>query len=298
MILLIHLPFASWGDDKPYLMAAMGDSLTAGTFADTTTQTRISLNDIPSLFEPDFLYKNPRTLSWSSGLVIGSHYLRLQDWLSKHDASNGGLEILNTAVPGEKSRGLLAQVQRVLDEYKSGRYASLKYVTVTIGGNDACATHGQVVPNEEFKKNVFSALQSLATIRQSEPIRVLFSSIPNVPDTAVPSIRQTLTLGGLTTCRWARRHIFTYCSSLTSWQTPAEYRQAVAKVAEKNRAIQEIIQEASSKPEFSRLDLRFGPSVAQAPITPPLLGIDCFHPSQRGQEQFSEKLWQDQPWFK
>jgi lysophospholipase L1-like esterase len=293
------------------LMAAVGDSLSAATLADTSLSVPTDPlgNLLWRLFEHnhfifdgimsgDALYTNRYTLSWSTGTDVQSHYRRLKQWLDGHSADTVQLDRMNVAIPGGMSETLQGQMEKVVDRVNSEGYDSLALVTVSIGADDACADHlPGVIPNEVFKENLRKAFRTLGQLQQAEPIRVLLVSIPRAPDTGKRYIRHAFTWG-LLHCGFVRRHLATYCTRLTSWNTLEEYRTLMTYVEDKNLALAEIAQEISGNPAYGHLELYFSPVTFENRVIPEELAADCFHPNYAGQEKMAEKLWDDQPWFK
>src|SRR3712207_9515443 len=65
-----------------------------------------------------------------------------------------------------------------------------KYVMIMIGSNDACADDappGITVP--KVRASLKAAFEQLAKIQQNEPIRILVSSLPKIPDLGRKEIR-------------------------------------------------------------------------------------------------------------
>jgi len=170
---------------KPYLMAVLGDSISAGSLADVP----IPLQGTPEEkvrkwadegVSAQLVITNKSTYSWASGLKIRSQYRLLRTWLQKNDPGRR-LDVLNVAWPGDRAVDLPAQVERVVEAMASGRYESLYYVTLLIGANDACAS-AQGTPLVKMREQLMQALTRLSSIRQSEPIRVFVVGIPRIPD--------------------------------------------------------------------------------------------------------------------
>lgn len=296
-------PQAVWafGSRPPnYLMANIGDSITAGTFADTSTDLpRSVFLSITGGFAFDnfktfLLIENKKSYSWASGEWIDSHYQKLKR-LIESGSSQDSLDVMNLAVPGAVAADTLVQAQRLVDAMKSGEYKELKYITLLIGANDACSSETESgTPSEHFGKSVWSTLEKLAEIQQSERIRILVSSLPDIASLGRPEMRKHVT-GGVLSCDYFRRKILGFCKPLTKWKGEQEFLEKYQVVAEKNEVLRTVVQEASRA--FPQLDIVFSDSLSQYDITPEILAMDCFHPNKRGHEQMSELLWKDQPWF-
>ena len=187
------------------------------------------------------------------------------------------------------------QADQLAATLKNGNYTSLKYVTVMLGANDACvgdAVLGSSV--ESMRENFRAGFDRLAAIQQHEPVHVLVSGMPKIPELGRPDIRDHMTLQN-NTCQEAR-DILGLCGGLLNWNSDADYRKFVSLVAERNRIIQEVALEAA----IVHLNLRihFSNQFFKTPITTTKLAADCFHPNKAGQQEISEVLWKEQPWFK
>ncbi|WIM97900.1 GDSL-type esterase/lipase family protein [Actinoplanes oblitus] len=143
-------PPSSSASRYPASMAALGDSITAG---------------VGSCLAYLACAKN----SWATGDGDGvqSHYQRI---LAKNSKIKG--HVYDFAEPGAESDALAAQALRAVD-------AEVRYVTVLIGANDACAGQvGDMTPVATFRGRVDRAL---ATLRKGLPkARVLVASIPDL----------------------------------------------------------------------------------------------------------------------
>lgn len=296
-----------------YLMASLGDSITAGTLADGHAKpgvTRPNLtppfvkasptaaNGLAFFFETyapnaDIPFvgnmQNKATLSWSSGANINSHYMRLKTHVEQD--LNGSLTVMNVSVPGEKSSGMLQEAQELVSAMQSGTFTSLKYVTFMIGANDAC----QGTDNQAFYTQIMQAFQTLAQIEQTEPIRILVSSLPDIASLGAANVDAMLTTGNVS-CTYTRDVLGQECNTLTVWSTQAEYQQRVAIVQAKNQVIAQAVSDA--KAQYPQLDLVYAASFWNTSILPAYLAADCFHPNQQGQQMLSDSLWADQPWWK
>jgi lysophospholipase L1-like esterase len=131
----------------PSSMAALGDSISTG-FASCVV-----------------LAPCPRN-SWSTGdsALVNSHYRRI---LAVNPAIRG--RVRNFAVPNALAADLASQATSAVN-------AGVEYVTILIGGNDAC--WGEMTPVPTFRAQVDEALGVLK--RGLPRARVLVVSIPNV----------------------------------------------------------------------------------------------------------------------
>lgn len=285
------IPAASALDQAPKknLMVALGDSITAGFFADTHIQS----------LEPDFTlnfppFTNKKSDSWASGKSIYSHYYLLRKALLESGDSTP-LDMLNAAVPGDKAQDVIAQAKKVEKAMRSGKYELLKYVVLLIGANDACAKDAPYGTVEyKMRQSLKETFDILAEIHQGEPIRVLVAGIPKVPDLARAEVAHTKTLFGLS-CHFFRDDFLRSCTPLLNWKTNEEYEKRVAIVEHTNEILQDAVVEANNS--HSNLQVVFTNELFNTSIQPDFLAMDCFHPSREGQETISSTLWAQQPWY-
>lgn len=286
---------SSFASEKPKLMIALGDSISAGTLADTTLRgpdekysPEILDAEIQEL-KTKLLYENKKTLAWPSGNKIESHWVRLAQTFPKDS-----FVIENLAVPGAKAQDLYKQLDELFSLIHRKIYGEIAYITLLIGSNDACSSESdEGTPNLQFKFALDSVFLNLAKIRQSQKIRILVSSIPRIPDLGMPAVQNSRTIAGIS-CKSLRSFV-NLCPSLVQWKTPSEYSEKLQLVIEKNLLIQEAVEKANR--EFKNLDIVFTSRAFEEKITPDLVAADCFHPNQKGQEAFAQKLWAEQPWF-
>lgn len=303
IFLFMSLTSVVWGMGRrssQYLMANIGDSMTAATFADTTTFLPFSFFQTlrgelaADSFQTLALIENKKSYSWASGRWIDSHYMKLRQSM-RYENSNDTLDVMNVAVPGSEAKDTLIQAQKVVDAMKSGSYLELKYVTLLIGANDACSSSSSVgTPHEVFREHLRATIRKLAEIQQKEPIRVLVSSIPNIPVLGRPEIAKHTTMGVMS-CDFFRHEVLGFCKSLTRWDNDADFDEKVLSIIEKNEIIHAVVEEAAQL--YPNLQLVYSDALYRFEITTDLLAMDCFHPNQKGQEELSQILWHDQHWF-
>jgi lysophospholipase L1-like esterase len=276
------------GPEK-YLMAAMGDSITAGFFADSHIET-IAIPDL-SILPP---FTNKKSDSWASGHSIYSHFLLLET--SLHQAGDlTPIDVDNESVPGDKAGDMVAQAQKILKKMKKGHYQALKYVVLLIGANDACSDDTPLgTPEGTVRKGLEDTFDVLSQIQQAEPIRILMAGIPKIPDLGRPEVTKSKTVLGMT-CSFFRDDFLQSCAPLLNWKSNEEYEKRVAVVEHFNQLLENIAHEANAR--HPNLQVVFTNQLYHTAIGPQLLALDCFHPSREGQQTISSALWADQPWF-
>jgi lysophospholipase L1-like esterase len=294
-LLISHFIYIPVTYAKSKLMVTLGDSISAGTLADTSLRPS-NEKFIPGALDAEiqelkskFLYENKSTLAWPSGKKIQSHYIRL----SKTFPSDQ-LTMANLAVPGSKAQDLSKQLEQLFKLTQEDELQEIAYITLLIGANDVCSTESREgTPNQQFATTLDSVFQKLSELRQTQPIRILVSAIPRIPDLGLPEVQNSKTIAGIS-CQ-GLNSILKTCSPMIQWQTPTEYSERLQLVIKKNEIIQNSVLKAREK--FQNLDIHFTARTFQERITPDLLAADCFHPNQKGHEAFAQKLWEEQPWF-
>jgi lysophospholipase L1-like esterase len=281
------------------LMVGLGDSISAGALADTSTQNAWSIPwglPFPSIdnpldgigFKSDF--ENKRTFSWVSGLRVHSHFRRLRSYLKPQ-----GLRLwaLNFAETGSISAMLNGQIREFGVAVKSGLFDSISYITLLVGANDLCKS----VPLETFQQNVHGIFSQIAEIsrKYEKPIRILVSSIPRIPDLGESRIQDYRTAAGYS-CHAIRSTPFSYCRNMTQWSTEEEHQHLNRLVDQVNDILR--IESVEASRTFPVLETHFSSGVSEGRLNPEDLAMDCFHPNASGQEKIADLLWREQPWFK
>lgn len=299
---------------KPYLIAAIGDSLSAASVANLEGPAQDYV-PAPGEADPadpegggmtdeelserllgiDYGVTNKKTFSWPTGKRIRSQRRLLEQWL-KERGETRGLRAFNTSRPGKRASDTEFQAGEVVKAARSGHFSSVLLVTMMIGNNDACSNgHPAGTPDEEVKASLVAGFRKLSEIQQDEPIRVLVSALPRIADLGEERIRLARTRFGVS-CEKLRNGIFDLCSPLVTWATEEEHQAKLAVVAAKNQAIFEAVMDARAM--FPNLDVFYTDVIFDRRIQAAQLAIDCFHPSPQGQEDISLTLWKAQPWFR
>lgn len=189
-------------DNRPYLAAAVGDSITAafGSNHDgprkpaEVSDPRV-MNAMGSRSGVVRGFENKSTFSWFSGERVQSHGDRLASHLN---ASNEKLTVLNAAVSGAETSDLDGQVRKIVDAVKSGKNKGLLYLAVFIGSNDACkGTTPDGTPPSKMRENILKALKAINDLPQGYKTAVLISSLPRIADLGRPEIANAKTFWGL-----------------------------------------------------------------------------------------------------
>jgi lysophospholipase L1-like esterase len=316
--MLVVVSFAEASESMPYLIVAMGDSLSAASLANVEGPKR---DYDPALDGPaddageesggiggqpdpaplldalgiDYLKTNKKTLSWPTGQRIRSHRRLLEAWL-KEQGNTRKLNAYNVSRPGKRADDLESQAAEIVKASKAGLFHSILYATLMIGNNDACSrSTPEGTPNDKMKASLRAGFRKLSEVVQDTPIRVLVSSLPRIAELGEGRIRLAKTLWGMR-CQRIRNGIMSLCEPMVTWKSDSEYREKLAVLDRKNQAIFEAAMEARN--EFPNLDIHYSDRLRHERLSADQLAVDCFHPGKMGQEKVSLLLWDDQPWFK
>jgi len=284
----------------PRSMASMGDSITAGLFANFRRQdiiypwARTLLLSEAALFFPkkniDYLEK--QHLSWSTGVDflgrVASHASRLEKLNGRAD-----LEIFNAAVSGDSSIDLVEQVANVFQwSQETLGQAVPDYVTLMIGPNDACAENTNAMTQIGlYQERVAAALDSLLVAGKNS--KVLISVIPNVETLrTVAKNARLLGIAPIARCQnlW---ELIKLCPTLTTLDDPTERAKVAQRVVDYNFALKQAVDE---KVGIYGDRVRLASEPYQIAFSADDLSIDCFHPNTRGQNLLAASSWRSSWW--
>lgn len=297
---------------KRYLMAAMGDSITAGFLAATSldwfnSTTQDYENDIDAFMInlAENVGQNPftqnvggnlahafesrTTLSWATGQLIPSQYMLVRASIL-HSEPTASVSAYNIAVSGGVTQDLLNEVDGITAQMTLGHYDALKYVTLLIGNNDVCHS----LDPSLMKTNLHEAFRRLSLIQQSEPIRVLMSGIPRINDVGASNVQGSHTLFNMT-CGQLRQEVTKTCLPMAQWSTPDQYAALTQIIQATNEVLSGAADDANKS--FKNLNVVFSNRLFDEVIAPSDLAVDCFHPNANTQTRISTGLWNDQPWY-
>jgi lysophospholipase L1-like esterase len=138
--------------DQPYVVGALGDSISAGFNA--------------------LRYGDNRDLSWSGGLDAGglvqSHARRIKSLLGDRN-----VVVVNEAFVGAESYQLPRQASRLLR-------VKPDYVTIAIGANDVCTWYEDYLPKLElYQKHLKGVINQI--IAANSNVKIVLAPVPSIP---------------------------------------------------------------------------------------------------------------------
>jgi lysophospholipase L1-like esterase len=184
----------------------------------------------------------------------------------------------NAARSGANAVELAGQVDELFDA-ESGRAPD--YVTLMIGANDVCdwgEDHGDALA--AFYGDVDEAVGKL--VDANPAVKILMAPIPNM--------LQLWSVGRANGCQ-ARWDLYRMCTPLLGrGKSAAERARFGERLADANAALADV---ASQYPDHVLMADEVSSAVFEWRH---ISGIDCFHPSEAGQELLGDVTW-DAGWF-
>lgn len=297
------------------LMATAGDSISAAFIANTTTSRPedpsnvdigedsasrlISVNYSGQPFSLRLwlaqFFNHKYTFSWGTGLNVQSHYVRVREIISR-DEPNVIVDAKNVAFSGATSSDLSRQAKKIVASWRLGNFENLRYVTLLIGANDICFDHVSVetMPSVTIDSNIRAFFKELSKIKQKEPIRVVMSALPRIPDIGQPEVLNHVLPSGKT-CAYKLYQQDRLCNGLSQWNTPQEYAARIAVVEKMNSILKNLSMEMQHV--YPQFQIAYSEQFYHRKIVVEKLARDCFHPNRLGQDEISAVLWADQPWW-
>lgn len=293
------------GEESPApYMVTMGDSITAGLFAN------YSIDNPP---EPETLTYlaylaaiGPKKggvnrvhnafkrydMSWASGDnpndIVVSHYERLKEYIPD-------LEKVELAHSGDTTVDLKKQVEDLFRETEKRGIEPI-YVVYLIGANDLCAANTKgVTSTEDFRKSVEESLSGI--LGKTENTKIFVSSIPNIfsLQTHGNEMVYGYVLNPYTevTCRQIWEHLIPVCKTATKNSDDAQFDLMKMQLERYNEILDETV---SNLGEEYKERIIFSPAAYNTEILRYDLSFDCFHPSEFGQAHLAEETWRDGFW--
>jgi lysophospholipase L1-like esterase len=215
--------------------------------------------------------------SWSTGTstTVNSHYLRLK---ALNPAITG--HAYNDARSGAKMSDLAGQMATVVSQ-------NAKYVTVLMGGNDACtSTASGMTPVATFRAQFTSAMNTITS--GSPSTRVFVASVPNIYH-----LWQIFKDDFVARTVWA---LFGVCQSLLANPLSANpvdvarRQQFYQRIVDYNPALSTVCA------AYSHCRFDGGAAFRATFTTGDVTTRDYFHPSASGQTKLAAATWSASYW--
>ena len=210
--------------------------------------------------------------NWSTGHIdrygVKSHYQRLTSFLKNQEVI-----AVNVAASGSTSADIGLQVDALLQNNPN-------YVTLLVGGNDACSWSSNYERNlDVFKTRIENAIVKL--INHNFAIKILLVSVPDM---------YHLWQLGRNDCGWLWDLSGACPDLLSSSSTASDRSSFVKRLNEINNTFIELQQKYSThvKHDASVASYKFEKEDVSTK--------DCFHPSLKGQSKLAEITW-GHSWF-
>lgn len=291
-----------WSEDfqksLPDSIAVLGDSISAGTFAEYTVKSWRNplkfwtlMGKLTAVYvRKDYDSIENRELSWATGTGrkpnINSVATRVNGLRNKKSS----LAIANFSKTGFTSGEILgAPLEQMLqwsaEELGQGAPDS---VLLFMGANDVCEeTEEGVISVEEFKANVDTVLNRIYSRHPQS--KVLMMEIPDLKTMweqhkDARASRST----GLRTCQdvWSFTN---FCNNMLDGTEESRAR-GLEVIQGYNASLAELAE------EYADYDVRVADKVFETKVELDDLSIDCFHPSPRGQARLAEEAWNTSWW--
>jgi len=285
----------------PESMGAMGDSITAGFFANFSrrnanlawVETWFIVRSLTAgaLFQLDGLER--KDLSWSvghnkTGQVL-SHARRLAALDPSHE-----LKVYNAAVSGDEVNDVLtAQLPR-LNQFARSKLGQEypDFVTIFIGANDVCADSMEGTTSvQDFYNRLDRIVGEI--VSKSPRSRVLVSGLPDIESLRrVAHGARLWGWGPLKTCDdvW---NLAKVCPTLTTISDPVVREQVKQRVDDYNLAMQDVVERHNATAGDR---IHFVADTFAIPFNKDHLSMDCFHPNASGQNLISEVTFKHTWW--
>jgi lysophospholipase L1-like esterase len=237
----------------PNSMAALGDSITV---AATTCDDQLEC----------------RQNSWATGTnaTVNSHYQRI---LAKNPQIQG--RAYNFAVNGDWSAGLMDQTINAVA-------AEVDYITLLVGGNDACAaSEAEMTPVATYAQRVGAALDLIST--ELPDTRIFVSSVPDLY-----RVWQVGRNDWFARWYWGTTGV---CHSMLANPTSTKPVDERRRLRVRQRVIDynTVLQQECSIRAHCKFDDN---ALFNYPFTASDLSWDWFHPGIPGQKAFAEISYQ------
>jgi lysophospholipase L1-like esterase len=286
-------------EELPRSIGALGDSMTAGALANyRRAEANLPWNQVGVILQVlnygltrKMAAVEARRMSWSTGWrgerPVMSHAARLR-YLSALEGVS--FEAYNASLSGAESDDVRSEQLQELSQWSRTQLKQEypDYVTLLVGANDICADQPQDMKNaSHFHSNVEAIVDSV--LARSPRSKVLISALPDIEKLRNVA-KNASTLGGRCEGLWKTIQL---CPTLTTLNDPTARKQ----VADRVREFNEVLSDVTSRGQERHGDrVRFAKDIHSIPFSPNDLALDCFHPSDVGQNKLADETWKHTWW--
>jgi lysophospholipase L1-like esterase len=280
-------------------MGALGDSMTAAALANyRRSEANLPWNQIGVILQVlnfgltrQMAAVEARRMSWATGWrgerPVMSHATRLR---YLHALEGTPFEVYNASLSGAESDDVRLEQMQELNSWsrKTIRAEFPDYVTLLVGANDVCADRPEDMrTTNHFYSNLETVVETV--LARSPDTKILVSKLPNIENLRTVA-KNASTIMGTCDNLWK---MIQMCPTLTTLSDPTARKQVAERVMEFNKAVEHLAQRASER-HGDRV--RVAHDIYDIPFTPRDLALDCFHPSDVGQNRLAEETWKHTWW--
>ncbi|MEE2744299.1 MAG: SGNH/GDSL hydrolase family protein [Bdellovibrionota bacterium] len=227
--------------------------------------------------------------NWSTGTDpnIQSHWRRISELSDKK------IKQYNVAISGATSENLKDELKK-LNEWsvKNLKQPYPDYVTLLIGGNDACIYPGgktEPTTSKRFGENIENIVKEILT--KSPRSKMLLVSMPNFI-TMTSMLRNQRLFSGKKTCEWIWKQAG-ICVNFTLEKDKEKVAASQQMIVQYNLELEKVVNKYKKRMgDRVRVSSRVEHHVWEKDD----FSIDCFHMSQDGMKEFSDLVWRDSWW--
>lgn len=281
-------------------LAVLGDSLAAGSLAKTEIGGTLSPGDFATLAHvlqdlnnhPDDVQRIANNFNETFSAPDETAFEGVRDysfWKRLEQATGQKVDVRRYAVPGADTLTLGEQIEKMKSDNQSSKP---QYIVVHVGGNDWCNMRAV----DEFKKSFTENLNAIAM--ENPEARILVMPVPDL--TKVLSIADTVAVKGT----FNSKESSFKCSDVQSkiqmctrrgvafGATPESFAPQYKELESYNASITEAVNSlATAVPQFKGKIAVASSYAAGEGFESAWLGVDCFHPSAKGQNKIADVAW-------
>jgi len=285
----------------PQSMAALGDSISAGLFANFSRknanlpwiETWFVLRSLSAATIWQLKGLEKKDFAWSAGYNTHGKVLTHARRLAALDPSRS-LKVMNVAHSGDTVLDILSEQLPKLNaaSQKNLGQAYPDYVTILVGANDICAKDmTDTTSVQDFHDRLDKVVSEI--LEKSPRTKVMLSSLPNIDRLRKVAWGARLWgWGALKKCEdvW---NLVKLCPTLTTIEDPI-VRDAVKQRVDDFNLVARDVADRHNQDHAGRI--RFTEETFKVAFTADHLSMDCFHPNPSGQNELSRATFSSSWW--